>query len=453
MSTDTRAAPHAARRFVAHAVGISLGLSGLLRLNWTEGHVVLPVTQMQAQVGAALLGPPSSPVVATLACSGSDALALCAGAVLAFPAPWPLRLAGAAGGTALILALNTLRIGTLGHAAGSPTLFDALHLYAWPAVLTITIAGYVFGWMRFADRRRVLRGPSACDGPLQLRGSKPTRRFVLTTVAFLLAFAAASPLYLRSAVVLAVAGFIARAAAATLGVVGVAARADANALWTARGGFAVTQECISTPLIPVYLAAVCTYSANWRRLTIGVLATIPLFIALGLARLLVVAVPEAVIASPTFLVHAFYQLLLGVVVVYLGASWAHGSARALRYALAGTLAGALVVALSVPLLTRGLDAWLGPQFNDPQGAIAFMPAFQLGLYAALGVAAFRAVGGPRLYVGLAALALLVGASVFLLGALANQPDLTPDVPAVRAWSVAAPVIIFAAGVRHARTCS
>ena len=69
---------------------------------------------------------------------------------------------------------------------------------------------------------------------------------------------------------LALAGFIARAAAATLGVVGVSAHAAANVLWTPRGGFLVTQECISTPLIPVYLAAVCAYSPTWRRLILGV---------------------------------------------------------------------------------------------------------------------------------------------------------------------------------------
>ena len=56
----------------------------------------------------------------------------------------------------------------------------------------------------------------------------------------------------------------------------------ANVLWTPRGGFLVTQECISTPLIPVYLAAVCAHSTTWRRLILGVLAAAPLFIALGI---------------------------------------------------------------------------------------------------------------------------------------------------------------------------
>ena len=58
----------------------------------------------------------------------------CASApILAYPVRWRTRLAGAAGGAALILGLNTLRIGTLGRAAASPAWFNALHVYVWPA--------------------------------------------------------------------------------------------------------------------------------------------------------------------------------------------------------------------------------------------------------------------------------------------------------------------------------
>src|SRR4029077_19290618 len=149
---------------------------------------------------------------------------------------------------------------------------------------------------------------------------------------------AASPLYLESAGVLALAGFIARAAAVILGAAGVSAQAATNVLWTSRGSFLVTQECISTPLVPIYLAAVCAYSTTWRRLILGVLAAAPLFIALGIVRLLVVALPEAIIASPLLVVHAFYQLLLGAVMVFLAARWRHGGRAAPVHALAGVAA-------------------------------------------------------------------------------------------------------------------
>ena len=128
--------------------------------------------------------------------------------------------------------------------------------------------------MRLADRRPAPDDSERAPREPALAGRlPPSRRFVVLTAAFLLLFVAASPLYLESAGVLALAGFIARAAAAMLGIVGVSAHAAANVLWTPRGGFLVTQECIATPLIPVYLAAVCAYSPTWRRLILGVLAT------------------------------------------------------------------------------------------------------------------------------------------------------------------------------------
>ena len=118
---------------------------------------MLPVTRLQAAAGSALVGPPSVPVEATLACSGADALALCLAAIVAYPASWRMRAAGVGAGATLLLALNTIRIGTLGRAAASPPWFDALHVYVWPAALTLAIAGFVFAWMRVVDRSRSSR--------------------------------------------------------------------------------------------------------------------------------------------------------------------------------------------------------------------------------------------------------------------------------------------------------
>src|SRR6187455_1467911 len=134
--------------FVLRGFAWSLGLFGLIRLGWFEALVVLPMTRAQAWLATQTFGAPVSPIDITLACSGADALALCAGVILAYPAAWKLRLSGAALGTAMILALNTLRIGVLGRAAGSPVWFSVLHLYVWPAALMIVIAGYVYAWMR-----------------------------------------------------------------------------------------------------------------------------------------------------------------------------------------------------------------------------------------------------------------------------------------------------------------
>ncbi len=454
MPTDTARGRTDAVKFALRAVALSLGFFGLLRLTWTEAHVVLPFTRVQAAVAAGLFGTPTLPVEVTLACSGAEALALCLGAVLAYPVPWGRRLAGAAGGAGLILGLNTVRIGTLGRMAASPMWFHTLHVYVWPAVLTLAIGGYVFAWMRSVDRRPrepFLTGRPPSPLAAARLAPQPSRRFVVLTIAFLLLFLAASPLYLESASVLALAGFIARAAAATFGSVGVSAHAAANVLWTPRGGFLVTQECISTPLIPIYLAAVCAYSTTWRRLILGLLATLPLFTALGIVRLLVVALPDAVVASPVFLVHAFYQLLLGAVVVFLAALWRHGGRAALACALAGVVAGVLFVRLLGPFYTRIVTYAAGAPPNDPQGAIAFLPAFQVGLYLALWVATFVVTSWRRFLVGLAVLGLTQTAGLLALHALADDSGLTAHVRDVRGWAVAGPVLIFAAVVKVART--
>jgi exosortase/archaeosortase family protein len=434
--------PTDAVKFALRTAAWSLGFFGLLRLTWTETHVVLPFTRMQAGLAVGLFGTPALPVEATLACSGADALALCLGAVLAYPVEWRTRLAGAGGAAALILGLNTLRIGTLGRAVASPAWFNTLHVYVWPAVLTLAIAGYVFAWMRVADR--------APRNPLLVWHPQPSRRFVGLTVALLLLFLAASPLYLESAFVLALAGFIARAAAATLGVVGISAHAAGNVLSTPRGGFLVTQECISTPLIPVYLAAICAYSTTWRRLFLGMLATLPLFIALGVVRLLVVALPDALVASPLFLVHTFYQLLLAAVIVFIAALWRHGGSAAIGYALAGIIAGVVIVHLLGPSYTRAITYAAGAPLDDPQEAIAFLPAFQVGFYLALWIAAFAAAGWKRFLAGLAALEITQMAGLLALHQVTMHSALTAHVRDVRGWAVAGPLLIVAAVVNVAR---
>jgi exosortase/archaeosortase family protein len=440
-----------ALRFALRAFLWSVGFFGLLRLHWIEAQVVLPFTRAQAAAAEGLFGAAASPVVVTLACSGTDALALCLGAILAYPVTWPRRLAGAGAGAVLIVGLNTIRIGTLGRAAAAPAWFDALHVYVWPAVLTLAIAGYVFAWMRLADRRHTpSAGESTPHESVARVGPQPSRRFVVLTVAFLLLFSIASPLYLESPTVLALAGFIARAAAGILGVLGVSAHAAANVLWTPRGGFAVTQECISTPLIPVYLAGVCTCAGTWRRLAVGIAAAAPLFIALGIARLLVVALPAALVASPLFFVHAFYQLILAAVLVVLAALWRHGRRASLGYAMVGIIVGVVFVLLLGPVYTRAVTSPAGIPLDDPQGAIALLPAFQVGLFLALWIAAYSAAGWKRFVAGLAVLSLTQMTGLLALHVLASHVHQTARVTDIRGWAVAGPLLIVAMVVHAAR---
>lgn len=436
--------PDAAVRFAAWSVAGSVGVFGLLRLSWTEAHILLPFTRAEGTLAAGLFGAPASPIATTLACSGADALALCAGAVLAYPVAWRLRLAGVAGGTVLILGLNIVRIGTLGRAAASSAWFEALHAYLWPAALTLAIAGYVLAWIHVADRWD--RHPDAHAHRIFM-DPVPAWRFVVLAVVFVLLFNAISPWYLASAGVLAVAAAIARGAAAILHTAGVGAHATANVLWTPNGGFLVTQECIVTPLIPIYLAAICAYATTRSRLLIGVLAASPIFIALGVARLLVVAVPAS---SPAFFVHAFYQGVLGATIVCVGALWRHDSRLAPGRALAGLAAGAIFALVLGSSYSQAIAIPAGTLLADSQGAIASAPVFQTGLYLALWVAAFTAAGWKRFAAGLTILAATQIAGLLMLHAATTHLDLTAHVRDVRGWAVAGPLLVIALVVHVGR---
>ncbi len=448
------AAHRSARDFVLRGVAWSLCLFGLMRLGWIESHAILPLTAAQGRLARGLFGAAALPVEVTLACSGADALALCAAAILAYPAAWRRRLQGAAGGILLILALNTIRIGTLGRAAGSPYWFDILHLYAWPAVLALAVAGYVFGWMHAAN--------SADASPAAVRPSRRARRFerrgittrfVLLTALCVVLFSIAVPLYGDSAGVLAAAGLAARLAAGSLALVGVAATATGNVLSTSRGAFVVTQECLTTPLIPVYVATALGYAGTWKLRAAALAAALPLFIALGALRLLVVALPATIVASPLFLIHAFYQLLLAAVVVTAAALWRHGrSANAVRRAVAGMALGGAFVYLFGFSYGEAIAATAGasPALPDPQGALALLPGFQIGLYFALCVVLFAIDCWAVVAAGTAVLALTQIAVFEGLGIAARAVVFAPQVREVRAWAVTAPVLVVAAMMTYAR---
>jgi exosortase/archaeosortase family protein len=450
MATAGVATP--ARSFALRLIAWSLGLFGLFRLPWVAAHILLPATQGQAAAATALLGPSSLPIEATLACSGADALALCLAAILAYPAQWRARAAGVALGATGLLTLNTIRIGTLGRAVASPRWFTALHVYIGPAVLTMAVAAFVFSWMRAADESS--RNSDAADwspdrsahraDPAAPHLAWATWRFALTTAVLLFLFVLASPLYLESARVLAVAQLVARSAAWLLRGFGMNATAAAGVLATPRGAFLVTQECVSTPLIPVYGAAILVYSRSAWRTALWTTAGVPLFFALGVARLLVVAVPAALVESPSFLIHAFSQLLVASGMVCAVALWRYGARAAtyLRAVAALALATAFVALLGTPY-THAIRWFDAGAFVDAQGALTFLPAFQLGLFLALWVAAFVPSGWTRFVCGaalLVAIQIAVGSSVQLLFVHAGVAPLVRD---IRGWALVAPALVIA----------
>lgn len=432
------------RKFLLRAWLAGLGLFGLFRVGWVEAHVVTPYTDLQARVAQMLFGPPVQPIFVGLACSGTDVLALCVGTILAYPAAWRRRLGGVAGGLVLIFGLNTVRIGTLGLAAGNPARFEALHLYIWPGALVIAVAAYVFWWMRSVDPQAPIAEPQGERPGLPATTSPPpflSMRFIVLAAVFLVAFVAASPYYLENALVLKAAVLVAQASATVLRLWGIDATASEAVLRIPQGGFLVTQECLSTPLIPIYGAAVFAYAHGWRRVTLGLAAAVPLFMVLGMARLLVVALPLTFVGSPLVLVHAFFQVTLGAVLVVAAAIWRAGAiGPAVRASLLGLLGGGVVAWL---FAYTPMAAWMiaAAPAPDPQGAVAFAPVFQAGLYGGLWIAA--GVRTPWRRLALGALVLLLAQVAFLgvLHLLARE-GMILGVREVRAWAIVAPLAIL-----------
>ena len=62
-----------------------VGLFGVMRLPWVESVLLTSFAQLQQRVADQLTGAPSDLVYADASCSGGDPLALCAGAIFAFP--------------------------------------------------------------------------------------------------------------------------------------------------------------------------------------------------------------------------------------------------------------------------------------------------------------------------------------------------------------------------------
>jgi hypothetical protein len=185
---------------------------------------------------------------------------------------------------------------------------------------------------------------------------------------------------------------------------------------------------------------------------VALLATVPLFIGLGIARLLVVALPAALVGSPMFLIHAFFQLLLAVVVVFVAAVRVHGvGVTAWRRGLVGVILGfACVYLLGLPY--AGLLTWMfaaNTLLPDPQGAIALLPPFQVGLYVALFVAAFAILKWRPFVIGLALLGLSQVAALAMLHIVASHA-LTPHVRDIRAWALGIPLLLVASMVAHDR---
>lgn len=89
-------------------------------------------------------------------CTGVDVAIFLASAMLVYPAAWAAKLRGVALAFAVMLGTNFLRVVTLCVLnASAPRAFELVHVYVWPAVISLVCLATLLGWIRSATPRDV----------------------------------------------------------------------------------------------------------------------------------------------------------------------------------------------------------------------------------------------------------------------------------------------------------
>ncbi len=432
------------RAFLVRAAFWNLALFGVIRLTWFDQEIIGRLVEFQKAVVLWYGATPHPGIVVNSSCSGADVMALCAGALLAYPDAWRRRITGAALGIGLILVLNAVRIASLYAVADARATLDLLHLYVWPAILTLATLAFVFVWIRSGE-------------PTNSRVDRRWIRFGVAAVAALAIKAAVAPWVMTSPTVLQAGAWTASAAATLLTWLGAPVRAAGSLLITSRGAFQVTQECLFTPVIPLYFAALVALPLSRRQRWLGLALALPVFFALGVTRLLALALPSHVLASPLIVTHGFYQLVAGAAIVIgaahlasRGGSASRASTRTVLALATATAAGWVAARIWDPLLMTAASAvhvvvpatvTTLASAGDPQGALLLLPAFQVGLVAGLWMAL---TGGRRpaaLGIALAVLALLQIGLLIAIGAWNAWLGFDVHALVIRATAIVVPVAI------------
>ncbi len=438
-------------RFLLALVLWTVAGNAVLANTHVESAVVVPFSEWQGRLAARyVVGGPLQVSVAP-GCSGLDVMSLCVAALLSYPIRWRRRAIGAAIGVALLLILNVARIAALAVAAGTPA-FNTLHVYVWPALLVAATLAWIAIWIRLADRSTSI---TASTGG----------RFLLWSMALLAVYAVAVQQLTDAHLLDGAAREVAGMAARVLSALGTSASVTGNVLQARHVAYLITPECITTPLVALYLAALFATPLSWQTRVIGVVVCLPLFAALSVLRLLTVALPPLILGSDLILTHAFHQIVAGVVAVIGCAIWARREwtrAQAVGTALLAAAVAAAVAsvigigyarALAAVLHTVHLPVPLGltPAIGagEVQGATVVMPIFQVVLFLALAGVAWTRTTQVRW--GLGALALIVSQIAVLAGMgwaeAAGLPPLPPLL--IRGWAVALPMLLVLAVCRDA----
>jgi exosortase H (IPTLxxWG-CTERM-specific) len=153
---------------VALYLALVLGLSNLLLVDAVDQHLLAHVRSAIAYLAAHVLAPFRDGVSAdgqrvfvgpaavdiVNGCTGVDVAIFLGSAMLVYPAAWGARLRGVALAFAVVLATNFLRVLTLCWLnASSPRAFELVHVYVWPAFISLVCLATLLAWIRSATPR------------------------------------------------------------------------------------------------------------------------------------------------------------------------------------------------------------------------------------------------------------------------------------------------------------
>src|SRR5690348_14421935 len=143
-------------RFFAAFIAVQAILFGLELTPWMQRRFVEPWTDVLASISATIVKLFDGNAVAhgkvlqsmtngfavsiEAGCNGVEATIVLLAAVLAFPAPWPRKLAGLAAGIVAVQGLNVVRIISLFYLGQwNFEAFEWAHLYVWQALIMLDV--------------------------------------------------------------------------------------------------------------------------------------------------------------------------------------------------------------------------------------------------------------------------------------------------------------------------
>lgn len=158
-------------RFILTFVVVLGVLFGVEILKPVQHAVIDPWTNMLARMSAWLMTWFDSDVVSQgrvlrstesgfgvsieAGCNGVEAAIILIAGVIAFPAPWQLKLAGIAVGIVAVQAANLLRVISLFYLGQwNMAAFEFAHLYLWQALIMLDVLLVWLLWIRAVARRR-----------------------------------------------------------------------------------------------------------------------------------------------------------------------------------------------------------------------------------------------------------------------------------------------------------